>query len=129
LLRQQRLWEILSSSPLFKATPALSPPVAGQEIQPPSRWSYVMPLPPDPFPVVRSLASLKLALPKDHASRPSVLQNTLQTLSEFTGYISTQVYMPYRPPTSGSGIGSSTGAIEDQLRREIRALKGLVLNR
>lgn len=79
--------------------------------------------------MVKSLSSLKLALPKDELSKPSALQNTVQALSEFTGYISTQVYMPYRPPTGGVGAGSNLGPIEEQLRREIRALKGLVLNR
>lgn len=53
----------------------------------------------------------------------SAVQNTLQTLSNLTGYISTQVYLPYRPP------GHSLGPAEDEMRREIRALKGLVLNR
>jgi hypothetical protein len=84
-------------------------------------------MPPDPSPVVKSLASLKLALPKDRLSKPSVFQNTIQALSELTGYISTHVYMPYRPSTNG--IGGNLSPIEEQLRRDIRALKGLVLNR
>lgn len=77
--------------------------------------------------MVKALSSLKLALPKDQLSKSSPLQNTLQALSEFTGYISSQVYTPYRPPMVGSS--NSWGPIEEQLRREIRALKGLVLNR
>ncbi|KAF5363728.1 hypothetical protein D9756_000746 [Leucocoprinus leucothites] len=125
---EQQLWELLSTCPLFSANPALSP-AGGQGSQPPSRWSYTPPLPPDPSPVVKSLSSLKLVLPKDQLSKSSVLQGTLQAISEFTGYISTQVYMPYRSPANGVGIASNLGPIEEQLRREIRALKGLVLNR
>lgn len=52
-------------------------------------------------------------------------------MSDFTGYLSTQVYLPYRSPSVAgilpSGNGQST--VEEELRREIRALKGLVLNR
>jgi hypothetical protein len=92
-----------------------------------SRWTYLPPLPPGPSDVVSSLSSLKLILPKNLLSKSTPFQNTLPSLSEFTGYISSQVYMPYKPPMTG---GSSTlGPIEEQLRREIRALKGLVLNR
>lgn len=131
---QQRLWEVFSSCPFFAANPPLTSPPTSQEIQAPSRWSYSPPLPPDPSPVVKSLSSLKLSLPKDQSSKSSGLQSTLQSLSDFVGYISTQVYMPYRPPTGGTsiggaGTGSNLGPIEEQLRREIRALKGLVLNR
>jgi hypothetical protein len=41
------------------------------------------------------------------------------------------VYLPYRPLTLGAGIPplAETSSMEDELRREIRALKGLVLNR
>ena len=64
-------------------------------------------------------------------TRRSVFQRTLQFLSDFTGEISAQVYLPYRPSTMGAGIPplAETSSIEDELRREIRALKGLVLNR
>ncbi|KAF9452422.1 hypothetical protein P691DRAFT_756349 [Macrolepiota fuliginosa MF-IS2] len=125
---EQRLWEVLSSCPLFIAEPALSAPSTSPESQPP-RWSYLPPLAPDPSPLVKSLLSLKLSLPKSQASKPSIFQKTFQALSEFTGYISTQVYVPYRPPVGGAGIGTNLSPIEEQLRREIRALKGLVLNR
>lgn len=64
-------------------------------------------------------------------TRTSLFQRTLQFLSDFTGEISAQVYLPYRPSTMGAGIPplAETSSIEDELRREIRALKGLVLNR
>ncbi|EKM80402.1 hypothetical protein AGABI1DRAFT_58155 [Agaricus bisporus var. burnettii JB137-S8] len=124
---EQRLWEVLCSCPLFTANPPLIPPSTTREPQAQSRWTYLPPPPLDPSDVVKALSSLKLALPKDQLSKSSPLQNTLQALSEFTGYISSQVYTPYRPPVVGSS--NSWGPIEEQLRREIRALKGLVLNR
>ena len=70
-------------------------------------------------------------LAKDIKTRTSLFQRTLQFLSDFTGEISAQVYLPYRPSTMGVGIPPLTekSSIEDELRREIRALKGLVLNR
>jgi len=37
--------------------------------------------------------------------------------------------MPYRLPTNGIGIVGNLGPVEESLRKEIRALKGLVLNR
>jgi hypothetical protein len=59
-------------------------------------------------------------------------QHTLQALSDFTGYITTQLYA--LPSTSsyrglGYNAGSTLGSDEEELRKEIRALKGLVLNR
>jgi hypothetical protein len=70
-------------------------------------------------------------MPKDTRDRKSLFQYTLQSLSDFTGYISTQVYLPYRPPPMGKGLpnSGSQNTLEEELRREIRALKGLVLNR
>jgi len=76
-----------------------------------------------------SLSSLQLALPKDQSSKPSTFRTTLEALSELTGYISSQLFMPYRLPTNGIGIVGNLGPVEESLRREIRALKGLVLNR
>lgn len=80
---------------------------------------------------MQSLTKLAEELPKDSRERKSPFQHGLQTLSDFTGYISTQIYMPYRPPPLGSGIPSANGQepIEEEMRREIRTLKGLVLNR
>lgn len=50
-------------------------------------------------------------------------------MSEFTGYISSNIYAPYRPP-SIPGVGSSLNSEPaEDLKKEIRALKGLVLNR
>lgn len=52
-------------------------------------------------------------------------------MSDFTGYLSTQVYMPYRTSVIGTGVPQANGqtSLEEELRKEIRALKGLVLNR
>jgi hypothetical protein len=65
--------------------------------------------------------------------RPSLHQHALQTLSDFTGYISTQIYQPFRPIQGGTGfhmmMTSSLGPAEEEFKREVRALKGLVLNR
>ena len=70
-------------------------------------------------------------MPKDIRDKNSLFQHTLQSLSDFTGYISTQVYAPYRLTPIGKGLSNSgsQNTLEEELRREIRALKGLVLNR
>ena len=80
-----------------------------------------------------ALSSLKAAL-RSRLDTPSVArsatQNTLQTLSDFTGYITTQTYsLGVSTRSTGIGVTTVLGAEEDELRREIRALKGLVLNR
>lgn len=60
----------------------------------------------------------------------SPAQRALQAMSDLTGYISTQVYVPYRPPVNGAyQYGHQLGPAEEEFRREIRALKGLALNR
>ena len=67
-------------------------------------------------------------LPSETVNRP--FQRTLQTLGDFTGYLSSQVYAPFRPNGPQYGLGSSgLGPVEEDMRKEIRALKGLVLNR
>ncbi|KAF9058060.1 hypothetical protein BJ165DRAFT_103482 [Panaeolus papilionaceus] len=126
------LWDTLQSCPWFRNTisisaPAESPP-EGQGV---ARWEYIPQEPPTPPPIMQSLTKLAEELPKDSRERKSPFQHGLQTLSDFTGYISTQIYMPYRPPPLGSGIPSANGQepIEEEMRREIRTLKGLVLNR
>ena len=56
----------------------------------------------------------------------------MQALSDLTGYISSQVYLPYRGFSGVGGFSGSSSLLspaEEELRREIRALKGLVLNR
>ncbi|KAL0949284.1 hypothetical protein HGRIS_009361 [Hohenbuehelia grisea] len=133
---ENALWDTLTTCPFFEQqvkdsaaqpNPIESPAPPPRQVQ----WTYNAPTPPERSPLVASLSSLSDAMPAKKAVvtkqelEQSPLQRTLQTLSDFTGYISTQVYMPYRPP----GVGGMLGPAEDEMRREIRALKGLVLNR
>jgi hypothetical protein len=48
-------------------------------------------------------------------------------MTDFTGYISSQMYAPYLGARFGPGASMSPA--EEDVRKEIRALKGLVLNR
>ncbi|KAF8076637.1 hypothetical protein FPV67DRAFT_1664894 [Lyophyllum atratum] len=133
LIYEQKLWDTLSTCSMFTRTPPLPEPNAENvEDQEPTRWTYTAPTPTQPSPVLKSMAALSESLPKSSAPKHNSRQHTLQALSEFTGYIGTQLYLPYRPPSSAMGFlgsGSSLGPAEDEFRREIRALKGLVLNR
>jgi hypothetical protein len=59
-------------------------------------------------------------------------QHTLQALIDFTGYLTTKTYafasaMHSFPGTTPSP--ATTGIEEEEIRMEIKALKGLVLNR
>jgi hypothetical protein len=94
-------------------------------------WEFIPLAPVTPPPLLESLQNLSSAMPKDTRDKKSLFQHTLQSLSDFTGYISAQVYVPYRPTPIGKGLpnSGSQGTLEEELRREIRALKGLVLNR
>lgn len=62
-------------------------------------------------------------------------QHMLQTLTDLTGYLTTQTYTLPSGGFSGYGVAgytkSSTLATpqQEELRKEIRALKGLVLSR
>lgn len=114
-------------------------------------WKYTPATPPVP-PILASLSRLRLALPRKpqsrsgtstvppmSASQPSLLPNpcqrTLQVLSDFTGHITTQTYslgmLSSKAPSSiiRGTAGTGDPVQEDEIRREIRALKGLVLNR
>lgn len=122
--QQQKLWDTLSTCPLFNNN------VASADL--PAYWEYIPPTPESPPPLTKSLDALLYELPKDIRTRKSLFQRSLQFLSDFTGEISAQVYLPYRPSPMGMGLPSNVAeksSIEDELRREIRALKGLVLNR
>jgi hypothetical protein len=93
-----------------------------------SRWTYSAPTPLEPSPLLQSVTMLSSALPQ--APRSNSYQRTLQTLSDFTGYISTQIYQPFRPGGTGfHGMSSTLGPAEEEFKREVRSLKGLVLNR
>ncbi|KAJ3551653.1 hypothetical protein NM688_g4582 [Phlebia brevispora] len=111
---EAKLWHILSDTALFES----------QEVDGLNIWSYRPPPIPSPPPLVMSLQALDKALPETRPNE-SVLQKTLQTLSDFTGYIASQTYTsPFY-----YGITSALTSEEEEIRREIRALKGLVLNR
>ncbi|TFK28859.1 hypothetical protein FA15DRAFT_678250 [Coprinopsis marcescibilis] len=99
--------------------------------EPQKTWEYVTPQPLEPSALVKSLDALNEALPKRKEVPSTVFQHALETLTEFTGYISSHVYIPYRPPAGGMGMSNSYGLspAEDALKKEIRALKGLVLSR
>ncbi|KAL1660135.1 hypothetical protein GGF50DRAFT_63797 [Schizophyllum commune] len=123
LVREGQLWDMLSTSPLFASEV--------DDVQGLQRWRYVAPeVPPTP-PLLSSLSALSESmskLPSETENRP--FQRTLQTLGDFTGYLSSQVYAPFRPNGPQYGLGSSgLGPVEEDMRKEIRALKGLVLNR
>ena len=92
------------------------------------RWEYVPPVPPSSSSLVLSLTALLTAMPKNTSNKLSLGQHTLQSLAEFTGYLSAQVYAPYRSFITSSSKPSGSIA-EEEMKKEIRALKGLVLNR
>ena len=115
------LWQTLSTNPLF----------AHKDTSTKSLWAYARPTPATPTPLLSSLIALRTSLPAPR-SHTDTFQHTLQALSDFTGYITTQLYA--LPNISsywsvGLSTGTTLGPEEDEMRREIRALKGLVLNR
>ncbi|KAF9568991.1 hypothetical protein CPC08DRAFT_702113 [Agrocybe pediades] len=134
---ESSLWDTLSTCPLFSQVSDSSVQESSDQSHADtpstsiSRWTYTAPPTPDAAPLLKSYQSLSSALPKGTKPGKGPLQHTLQAMSDFTGYISTQVYLPYRPPPSGLGVSTAAGAnsVEEDLRKEIRALKGLVLNR
>ncbi|KAG0709870.1 hypothetical protein DFH29DRAFT_18091 [Suillus ampliporus] len=133
---QNDLWQTLNESPLFTST---SPKSSSSIPEHPSRflWVYVPPPISPPPPMIVALETLQAALPHNAPAPPlskvetaplRPAQRTLQALADFTGYITTQTY------SLGLNMravnGSTTGSADvDEIRREIRALKGLVLNR
>ncbi|KAG8218549.1 hypothetical protein J3R82DRAFT_4190 [Butyriboletus roseoflavus] len=144
LPKQNDLWNQLNACLLFVSSmpkPGANNPLP---LDHPSRllWKYVPPSLPPPPPLLASLENLQAALPCSQeavsansggpppASTISARQRMLQVLSDFTGYITTQTYSLGLPSVRGTnGVASGGNPVEDELRREIRALKGLVLNR
>ncbi|KAJ7930054.1 hypothetical protein B0H13DRAFT_2310088 [Mycena leptocephala] len=124
---EQRLWEILSTCPLFvpntSPLPDSAPSADGQDIY----WGYAPSVPPPPTALVQSLSALSASIPKPSAEKHSPFQHALQSMTDFTGYISSQMYAPYLGARFGPGASMSPA--EEDVRKEIRALKGLVLNR
>lgn len=117
---QEKLWQTLSTNSLFHQT----------EDDGNSAWSYTAPITPPSPPLLTSLRDLKMSLSERPAPQKGRFQHTLDALTDLTGYISTQTYASFRASAYGPGQGAYTlPAEEEEVRREIRALKGLVLNR
>jgi hypothetical protein len=121
---KDNMWQTLTSSSLFESEETPDTPT--------TLWTYV---PPKPFkrpppPLLSSLYALKASLP---GARPDekLFQHTLQALSDFTGYITMESYAV--PTPNSMRIHGAMSVVlspqEEEVRREIRALKGLVLNR
>ncbi|KAI0720309.1 hypothetical protein C8T65DRAFT_634096 [Cerioporus squamosus] len=132
------LWQTLTTTPFFQpappppaSTPAPSAPSPSPNPAslPDTAWTYTPSPPPLAPPLLISLSSLKAALPPPPSDQPK-FQHTFQALSDLTGYIATQTYaLPHTFRAPGLGLGASLLPEEEEVRREIRALKGLVLNR
>ena len=135
---QDRLWETLNTHPShFQPSSAATP-----------TWAYIPPDPASPTQYVTSLDLLSKSLPANIESwtkktgtgstkqswKPKY-QHMLQTLTDLTGYLTTQTYTLPSGGFSGFGItGYTTSSSlatpqQEELRKEIRALKGLVLSR
>ncbi|PCH40818.1 hypothetical protein WOLCODRAFT_162568 [Wolfiporia cocos MD-104 SS10] len=122
--RQEELWRVLTSTPhLFHCI---------DESSEDPHWVYTAPELIDERSyngsTLSSLSSLKHALEKAAQREQTRYQGLLDTLSELTGYVASRTYMVT------SSFGQIYGAVqlspeEEDVRREIRALKGLVLNR
>ncbi|KAI0254855.1 hypothetical protein BJV78DRAFT_1183304 [Lactifluus subvellereus] len=123
---QESLWKTINDAPLFRVTEPSSP-------SEPPRWSYHIPDPaPQPTPpLLPALAKLQDSVAHAVSARPTHrFQHTLQALIDFTGYLTTKTYALaatiHRLPGTAS---PSATPIEEEVRMEIKALKGLVLNR
>ncbi|KAH9965784.1 hypothetical protein BC827DRAFT_1179829 [Russula dissimulans] len=125
---QESLWKTLNDAPLFHPTEPSSSSASPQ-------WSYHAPDPatrPTP-PLLPALAELQSSVTRAASARPTHrFQHTLQALIDFTGYLTTKTYalasgMHRLPGTTTSSL--TTAIEEEEIRMEIKALKGLVLNR
>ncbi|KAH9943275.1 uncharacterized protein BXZ73DRAFT_74267 [Epithele typhae] len=140
---EDSLWQTLTTTPAFLPTPSStsmstssspspSPPTPSVPAAPTQDtiWTY-NPSPSAPAPpLLASLSALSAALPAVPASPPpSKFGHTLDALVAFTGHLARQVYAPTLPFRTSLPAPTVPPALEDDLRREIRALKGLVLNR
>ena len=124
---QESLWKTLNDSPLFRPTET------GSTSELP-RWSYHVPDPatqPTP-PLLPALTRLQSSVAQAVSARPTHrFQHTLQSLIDFTGYLTTKTYALASAMHRLPGItpSSATAIEEEEIRMEIKALKGLVLNR
>jgi len=80
-----------------------------------------------------ALSKLQSSVTHAVSERPTHrFQHTLQSLIDFTGYLTTKTYAlasaMHRLP-GATPSPATTGIEEEEIRMEIKALKGLVLNR
>ncbi|KLO10247.1 hypothetical protein SCHPADRAFT_907062 [Schizopora paradoxa] len=120
---ESSLWDTLNNNPDFSEVEE-----DGLRV-----WMHKRVPPPDaePSPLINSVTSLKNALPTKR-SPINPYQHTLDTLTDFTGYITTQTYQMSTSSLRLPGVSGSSAPLDaqqEEVRREIRALKGLVLNR
>ncbi|KAH9850768.1 hypothetical protein C2E23DRAFT_887106 [Lenzites betulinus] len=117
-----------SPAPASAAPPLPTPPSSS------TIWTYTAPTPSPPPPLLTSLSALSSALPPPTPTPSSTpaqpkFQHTFQALSDLTGYIAAQTYAAPTAVGRGLGLAVPLAPAEEEVRREIRALKGLVLNR
>ncbi|KAJ7068524.1 hypothetical protein C8F01DRAFT_1017949 [Mycena amicta] len=131
-LFENRIWDTLSTCPVFVSAPAPTPDVVpppsiqGEEVL---YWSYSQPEPPPPTELMQSLARLATVLPKPSPEKRSPMQHALQAMTDMTGFISANMYSQYAPIGTRLGSSIALGPAEEEVRKDIRTLKGLVLNR
>ncbi|KAK7061956.1 hypothetical protein R3P38DRAFT_3166948 [Favolaschia claudopus] len=126
---EQSLWDTLSTCSLFVSEASPSDSVLSTDSHAGPCWTYQPPAAPAPTALAHSLSALSASIPKPHPEKHSPFQHALQSMSDFTGYISSQMYAPYLPVGNRFGTGPTLNTAEEEVRKEIRALKGLVLNR
>ncbi len=90
-----------------------------------------MPQPTTP-PLLPALAKLQISVSRAVSERPTQrFQHTLEAFIDFTGFLTTKTYAlasaMHRLP--GTTPPSAMPIEEEEVRMEIKALKGLVLNR
>jgi hypothetical protein len=94
------------------------------------RWSYVSVSSSGPAPILNALSDLRSSLPSSSTTSPSdtgpALRGLLQSLASLTALATSHAYGLTKRAAFGQ-VEMSPGA--EEVRKEIRALKGLVLNR
>lgn len=120
LAYQSELWKCLSTHPHFHAEPDM--------LSPDTKWSYAVPTAAPPAPLNSALTALRTTMGTLPTLDPNTFTPLLLAVSGLTGYITTQTYS--LPLSMSSSSSSSRLAPElEEVKKEIRALKGLVLNR
>ncbi|KAI0036058.1 hypothetical protein K488DRAFT_38585, partial [Vararia minispora EC-137] len=122
---REKLWTVLNDSPRFyNSTESDSDP---------AHWSYVPPPSPPPPASTSTISSLLASLSTLLSVPLPRTQHTLEALIDLTGYLTTETYelgLASRALRLPSGIPpSGMSPQEEEVRKEIKALKGLVLNR